>query len=111
MKRFLGIFIWVITALSLPFGLLMADGGTDKGMIYVAAGLAVGLPGLGSGIGMGLFFLSRRRKRDETEELKKETEQFDPRILAVLLLLTAPVIFGFVAAILILTFGKQGGGI
>jgi len=111
MKRFLGIIIWVITALSLLFSLLMADGGTDKGIIYLTAGLAVGLPGLGSGIGMGLFFLSRRRKRDETEELKKETEQFDLRIIAVLSLFTAPVIFGFVAAILILTFGKQGGGI
>ena len=111
MKRFLGTIIWVISALSLPFGLLMADGGTDKGIICLAAGLAVGLPGLGSGIGMGLFFLSRRRKRDETVELKKETEQFDPRILAVLLFFSAPIIFGFVAAIFILTFGKQGGGI
>jgi F0F1-type ATP synthase membrane subunit c/vacuolar-type H+-ATPase subunit K len=111
MKRFLGIIVWVISALLLPFSLLIADGVTDKGIIYLAAGLAVGLPGLGSGIGMGLFFLSRRRKRDETEEFKKETEQFDPRILAVLLLFTAPVIFGFVAAIFILTFVKQGGGI
>jgi F0F1-type ATP synthase membrane subunit c/vacuolar-type H+-ATPase subunit K len=111
MKRFLGIIVWVITALLLPFSLLMADGGTDKGIIYLEAGLAVGLPGLCSGIGIGLFFLSRRRKIDETEELKKETKQFNPRILAVLLLLTAPVILGFVAAIIILTFGKQGGGI
>jgi F0F1-type ATP synthase membrane subunit c/vacuolar-type H+-ATPase subunit K len=111
MKRFLGIIVWVIYALLLPFSLLIADGVTDKGIIYLAAGLAVGLPGLGSGIGIGLFFLSRRRKIDETEELKKETEKFDPRILTVLLLLTAPVIFGFVAAIFILTFGKQGGGI
>jgi F0F1-type ATP synthase membrane subunit c/vacuolar-type H+-ATPase subunit K len=111
MKRFLGIIVWVISALLLSFSLLMADGGTDKGMIYLAAGLAVGLPGLGSGIGMGLFFLSRRSKIDETEELKKETEKFDPRILTVLLLFTAPVTFGFVAAIFILTFGKQGGGI
>jgi len=111
MKRFLGIIVWVISALLLPFSLLMADGGTDKGMIYLVAGLAVGLPGLGSGIGMGLFFLSRRRKIDETEELKKETEKFDPRILTVLWLFTVPVIFGFFAAIFILTFGKQGGGI
>jgi F0F1-type ATP synthase membrane subunit c/vacuolar-type H+-ATPase subunit K len=111
MKRFLGIIIWVIAVLLLPFSLLMAEGGTDNGMIYVAAGLAVGLPGLGSGIGMGIFLLSSRYKRATTEEFKKETEQFGPRILFILSFFLTPVLLGFVAAILILTLGKQGGGI
>jgi hypothetical protein len=70
----------------------------------------VGLPGLFSGIGVGLFLLYRRYKGTETGELKKEPEQFNPKIF-ILLSFTALVILGFVVAIMILTLGKQGGGI
>ncbi|NPB06701.1 MAG: ATP synthase F0 subunit C [Aquificae bacterium] len=49
MKRAAALLATVMPAIALA----AEEGGSDRGLLYLAAGLAIGLAGLGAGLGMG----------------------------------------------------------
>jgi len=43
----------LLTAMMPAIAMAAEEGGSDRGLLYLAAGLAIGLAGLGAGFGMG----------------------------------------------------------